>query len=189
MSTKDKILEGLFDILKKLNDLDNPDQVTEILLAQPQLPEFLLNFINSSYYDFNQKIEKKENILFILGYKLLSAIILSLILYLKYKVKHKEKLKEILKEAIKEGFKYSEAAKNEEAFLLGFISKIKKYFSQNDLEEIFRQAHFPPSIIYMENSNIVKLVNNLNKKDLQNIEKYSQILMDLIEDYVQKLRL
>ena len=86
-----------------------------------------------------------------------------------------------MKEAIKEGFKFSEAAKNEELFLVGFISKIKKHLSPNELEEIFEEAHFSPSIIYKEDPNIVKLVNNLSKKDLQNIEKYSQILMELIQ--------
>lgn len=183
MPVKEEILENLFNILRKLNNLEDPNQVTEILLKQPQLPEFFINFINSSYYGFNQKINKKENILFILGYKLLSAIILSLILYIKYK----DNIKNVLKEAIKEGFKFSEATKNEELFLIGFISKIRKCLSQKDLEEILSQANFPQNLIYTENHDIIKLIHNLNKKELENIEKYSQILMDLIEDYTKKI--
>jgi len=183
MSKKEKILEGLFNILKKVNTLENHNQVTEILLKQPQLPEFFISFINSSYYNFEENINKKENILFIIGYKLLSAITLSLILYILYK----EKIKDSLKEAIKEGFRFSEAAKNEEMFLLGFISKIKNYLSQDDLKEILKRAHFSPSLIYTNNSNIIKMTYKLNKKDLENIEKYSQILMNLIEDYTKRL--
>jgi len=183
MSRREEILENLFDILIKLNNLENPNRVTEILIKQSQLPELFIGFINSPYYNFERKINKKENILFILGYKLLSAIILSLVLYIKYK----ERIKDSLKEALKEGFKFSEAVKNEEVFLLGFISKIKKYLSQDDLEKILKRAHFSPSLVCIDNSNVIRLTHKLKKKDLENIEKYSQILMNLIEDYAKKL--
>ena len=187
MLIKEKILENLINILKKLNNLEQPDQVTGILLKQSQLPDFFISFINSPYYNFDNRISKKENILFILGYKFLSAIILFLVLYIKYKDKYKKNIDKIFKEALKEGFKYSEAAKNEEAFLIGFISKIQKYFSQDDLEKIFKQADFPPSLFSMENRDFFNLIHNLNEKDLKNIEKYSQILISLTKDYVKKL--
>ncbi len=181
MTNENKLLESLFNLCKKLNNLEDPNLVAEELLKQPQLPNFLMEFINSPYYNFSRKIDKKENILYILGYKLLSAIVLALIIYIKYK----EKIKEPLKEAIREGFKYAESLKNEEAFLIGFISKIKKYIFYPELEEILKKANFPLDILIKNNK---PKIQSLNQKDLENIEKYTNILLNLIESYAKKLR-